>query len=262
MLMFLFSSIICLSLGAWFVVDHLHIIRIRQALIVCNRITGEPRRIIVGPRVAMIWPSEDTLLSLDLTMRTVYLSADDIVTTDLAVAASLNIFYAFDPVLFQAAKLDEILPVLTEIEGTIRSCADYLLRSLATRCTTADLLTVPISQNRLGRQLHHTLQSQTQQFGVRIFEVRLLYRPAPMILEAQLIAKRKQLEAESRAYALKVLTTVLNSDHKVMQEILPLELLQRMQQDNTASALNLSLPLVSEVNRQDPLTMQWMLASR
>ena len=258
----LLIGIICLSFGVWFILSHLHIIRIHQALITCNRITSKTHRIIVGPKVVVVWPLEGILLSLDLTMQAAHLKADDIVTTDLAIAASLDILYAFDPVLLQVAKLDEISPVLTEVDRMVRSCADYILRSLAARRTTDDLLTVPTWQGRLQRQLCNTIQSQTHQFGVHIHDIRLLFRPAPTILEARLIATRKQLEAEARAHGLKVLTTVLNREHNMIQEILLLELLQRMQQGNTATAFNPSQVVASKVNDQDPLTMQWILASR
>jgi hypothetical protein len=262
MLIFLLIVIICLSLGAWFVLCCLCVIPVRQVLVTYDRVTGNARRIIVGPRIAPVWPLESTL-SLDLTIRTAHLSASDVVTSDLAVTVSLDIFYASDPALLQAADLDRILPALTEVEAIVQSWADYILRSLATGYATAELLTVPARRSRLEGLLRNTLQDRMQPFGVRIYTIRLLCRPVPMMFEAQLAATRTELVAQARAQALAMLVAALGPDHNLAQ-ILPLEMLQRVQQGDPLllTALNLPLPVASKINHQDSLAMHWMLASR
>lgn len=248
---------ICLIPGLWLVLCCLRFVRVRQVLVIRGQITGAVRRIVVGPKMVFVWPLQYTQ-SLDLTMQTVHLEMNNILTADLAVTALLDVFYAFDSTLLRAADLDQILPALTNIEKIVESWADYILRSLAVGHSTAELLRVAGRQARLEERLRHTLQDRVQPLGVHIHTIRLLYRPAPMMLEAQLAAARTQLAAQARAQALEMLTTALGPNHDVAH-ILPLELLHRVQPGETVTALNLSLPTTTSNNESSAL--HWMLAS-
>lgn len=221
MVILLFLIIICLALGIGFVFSYLRIVCVRQALIIYDRVSGNVHRLIIGPRkVVLVWPLEKTL-SLDLTMQATNLNMNDVLTSDLAIATTLDIFYAFDPPLLQAADLNPVLPVLTEVERIVQSWANYILRSLAIEFTTSGLLTAPVLRARLEGRLHRTLQDRVQPLGVRICTIRLLCQPAPFILEAQLAATRTKLAAQAQAQALEMLTAALGPAGNVMQ-ILPL----------------------------------------
>jgi hypothetical protein len=260
-MLLLIIAAISLVLGAWLILCCLRVIRVRQGLVIYSRITGNVCHIIAGPRVVLIWPLQNTLL-LDLSIRAARLSANDLVTSDLAITASLDIFYAFDPTLLQAANLDWVLPALPQAERIVQAWADYILRSLATGCVTAELVTVPACRARLESQLRNTLQDRLQPLGLHVQTIRLLCRPAPMMLEAQLAAARTQLAAQARAQALELLASALGPDYH-LTDILPLELLQKIHpQGDSSTYLNLSLPVTSKMNDQDSLLMHWMLASR
>jgi hypothetical protein len=176
-----------------------------------------------------------------------------------AVAASLDIFFALEPALLRAANLDQILPALTEIEKIVQSWANYILRTLAAGHTTAELLTAPGQRARLENLLHHTLQDRLQPFGVRIYTLRLLYYPVPLMLEAQLVATRTELVAQARAHAMEKLAAALGPAHN-LSHLLPLELLQRIQADDT-TAFNFLLPVASQVENQDSFATHWVLTS-
>ncbi|MCB0166639.1 MAG: hypothetical protein KDI79_20590 [Anaerolineae bacterium] len=235
-------------------------VRIRQVLLIRGRITGTVHRTVVGPRIALVWPFQFSQ-SLDLTMQAVQLNMDDLVTTDLAVAASLDIFYTFDPAFLRNTDLNRILPALAGVEKIVQSWANYILRSLAAGYTTTELLTLPSHRAHLESLLRNTLQDRVQPLGIRIHTIRVLCRPAPMILEAQLAAAHTRLTAHARAQALAMLAAALGPETNVTQ-ILPLELLQKIQQGDTMTALNLSLPATSGVNSQDSLGLLLMLGSR
>lgn len=260
MLIFLMIFSISLIFSVGLILCGLHIVRVRQALIVYDYLTGRVRRTLIGPRIVIIWPFERTRI-LDLTMRAVHLNPNDIVTSDLAVTVSLDIFYALDPAFLQVANLDRVLPFLTNVEQIIRSWSGYVLRSLAAGSTTAELLAAPAHRARIEHLLHQTLQDRVQRFGVRIYTIRLLCHPTPILLEARLAAARTQLLAQARARALELLVTTLGPDHD-MSHILPLELLQRIQSGDAISAFNLSLPINSSINNPESLAIHWLLASR
>jgi hypothetical protein len=105
--------------------------------------------------------------------------------------------------------------------------------------------------------LHNTLQAQVQPLGVRIYTVRLLCRPEPTMLEAQ-------LAAQARAQELAALAAALGPGYN-MAQILPLELLDRLRRGDSRllTALNLSLPVApGDANGYTSPAMYWVLGSR
>jgi regulator of protease activity HflC (stomatin/prohibitin superfamily) len=255
------TGILCLVLGTCLARAFGRVVAVRQVMVVCGRITGGARRIVVGPRIAIVGPLESTRF-LDLTMQSVQLNADDVVTSDeLAVAASLDIFYAIDPSLLQVEDLDGVLPFLTKAERIVQAWTEYSLRSLASRFTTKELLAAPAVRSRIEGILKHTLQDRLGPFGMRIHTVRLLCRSTPRILEAQLVAKQTRLISEARAEAMRQLASMLGSNHNVSQ-LLPFELLQRVHEGESGllTALNLPLPTTSSDGDQSTLAMHWLVA--
>lgn len=259
MLIFLVVLLTSFIISIGFILCGLRVVRVRQALIAYSYLTGRVRRTLIGPRIVIIWPVERTRI-LDLTMRVIHLNPNDIVTSDLAVTVSVDIIYALDPAFLQRANLDRVLPFLTNAEQMIRSWSDYVLRSLATGFTTAELLAAPAHRAHIEHLLHQTLQDRVERFGVRIYTIRLLCYPAPTQLEAQFAAARTRLLAQARAQALELLVTTLGPDQD-MTHILPLELLQRIESGDAISAFNLSLPITSSVNPPESPAIHWLLAS-
>lgn len=235
----------------------LRVVRKHQAVAVYSRVTGHVHRIIANRKFILIWPLEQTLF-LDLLTQTIHLNANDIITSDLVVNASLDVSFGIDPDLLQ--KNPDSIP-LTAPETTVQSWADHILRALSADYTTTDLLATPIHRARLENLLKQTLQDRVAPLGLRIQTTRLLYYPVPLLLDAKLAAARTEMVAQARARSLELLVAALGSTGDVAR-ILPLELLQRLQgHEETVTAFNLSLPVNSVANYQDPLAIHWVLAS-
>lgn len=192
---FLLSALV----GAgWLLYRSLRLIRVRQAWVVYSRATGQARRLMARPGLALIWPTE-TSDCFDLSPRSLRLDAPELPTADLAVAISLDITYAFAADYLAAADLDAVQPLLPQAGPITRAWGVYILHALAAGCPTADLLSRPGCRARLERQLQDALQSRVQRLGVRIHAVRLIVSPTPALLQSRLMAQRVQLLAAACA---------------------------------------------------------------
>jgi len=207
---------ICTLLGVWFGITHLRLVRLNQALIICNGVTGTMRRLVIGPRATLLWPFEREV-PLDLAMQTGSLRLETVSTADLAVATTLDIFYTFDPALLQKTDLDRLLPAVPAVPKIVESWAEHILRSQVAGLTTADLLTNPAIQSRLQGRLTRTLQAILAQFGLKLHATRLLCQPVPAMLETQLAAKRTELKAQAQAQALATIAGALKLDGNLFQ---------------------------------------------
>jgi hypothetical protein len=246
MFILLFTGVAFLIFTIWLARWRLRMVRVRQALVVYSRVTESVQRVIIGPKKSLIGPLQQTLL-LDLTTQMVHLQVDNLTTADLSLTASLDIFCGFDPDLLQAANLNQTFPFLSKAEQVTQSWANHILRKLAAHYTTAELLTLPTHRTRFESALRHTLQDRLNLLGVRIYTLRLLYQPAPELLEAQLTVAQAQLAMEARTQALTKLISVLGSDHTA--QILLLELLQHVKPDHLLAGFNLSLPIIYKADR-------------
>jgi len=216
MYIILLSFVVCLILGLWVGLNYTRVIPLHRALIIRGRLMRQARRLVIGPAMTLVWPFEETV-GLDLSMQTVHLRPDHLATADLVVSASLDIVYAFDPLLLPAANLDRLLPAQAAIPGMVQSWADHTLRWQVAGLTTAELLAQPEIQSGVAEHLEQTLQTKLEPFGVRLHSVRLLCQPVPTLLDAQLAAKRTELRAQAQAQALTTLATALGPDGRLIQ---------------------------------------------
>jgi regulator of protease activity HflC (stomatin/prohibitin superfamily) len=198
----------------------LQVVRARQALVIYSSQTGDVRQVVPGPRLIFKVPLLEDTMTLDLTFQQVRLRLDDLITADcLAVEASLDVDFELHPDLLRAADINLIMPLLPKVGSVVENLAGYLLRAMVAQFTVADLLARPTLRARLEGQLHRTLGDHLRWLGVRVIATRLLLRPAPMLLEAE-------LTAQAQARALLALINTLGADRELLAQLLPLQLLQ------------------------------------
>ena len=172
----------------------LHIVGERQAAIVCDRLTGRVRRLIVGPGPALLLPWLDRMLPFDLTLRTLRVDAGNTATCDgFTVLACADIFFSLDAALLRAADLNQVLPFLDRPEASVRPWAEHTLRALAGEQTETSLLRRR-TQAEMGHQLQQELQAAVAPLGVRIHHVRLSCQRDPRLVEAQLAAQARGMQ--------------------------------------------------------------------
>ena len=244
---FLLILLLFLIIACWVWWQLLYLIPMRQVWLILNRASDRVSHIAIGPTAICLWPWQK-VVPIHLTPRGFTLKCDEIATADLAATTQLNVYYAFDPALLQAADLDKLLSSLEKIDNIVQTIANYILRSLISNWTTAELLTPPTCRSRLENQLQQTLQAQVQPFGLRIHTVRLIIQPTPAMLRAQLAASQIQVEAEARAQALAKLIHKIGPDHDLRQ-LLSLELLQMAQQGDSHLLTTLNLPFLGSANQ-------------
>jgi len=243
---FLLAFLFFLIVGCWVWWRLLYLIPVRQVWIILNRASDQAGQVFVGPGTICLWPWQK-VVPIDLIPRGFTLKCEDMVTADLAAATQLDIFYAFDSILLQAADLDKILPSLNKVGSIVQAWANYILRSLVADCTTTELLTHPACRSRLESQLQQTLQARIKSFGLRIYTVRLMCQPTPAMLQAQITASQMQVEAEGRAQALARIMHKLGPDHDLRQ-LLSLELLHMAQQGDSHLLTTLNFPYLESAN--------------
>jgi regulator of protease activity HflC (stomatin/prohibitin superfamily) len=243
---FLLTFLFFFIFGCWVWWRLLYLIPIRQAWISLSRFSGQAGQVYVGPGLICLWPWQK-VHPIDLAPQGFSLKGEDMVTADLAVVTRLDVFYAFDPILLQASDLDRIVPMFNKINSFVQAWAEYILRSLISGWSTAELLGHSACRHRLEKQLRHTLQTRVQPFGLRIYTVRLTCQPTPAMLRAQLAASQIQVEAEARAQALARLMNKLGPDHDLGQ-LLTLELLQMAQEGDSPLLATLNLPFLGSGN--------------
>jgi len=172
----------------------LHIVGERQAAIVCDRLTGRVRRLIVGPGPALLLPWLDRMLPFDLTLRTLRVDACNATTCDgFTVLACADIFFSLDAALLRAADLNQVLPFLDRPEASVRPWAEHTLRALAGEQAETSLLRRR-TQAEMGHQLQQELQAAVAPLGVRIHRVRLSCQRDPRLVEAQLAAQARGMQ--------------------------------------------------------------------
>lgn len=189
---FFLLSVICGLAGTGLLLYRsLRIVPVRQVWVICSRATGQFRRLITRPGLALIWPTE-TIHRFDLIPRSLRLDVAELPTADLAVAVSLDVTYAFAADYLAAADLDAVQPLLPKAGVITRAWAAHILHALAAGHSTASLLSVGC-RARVENQLQCTLQSRVQRLGLRVLAVRLLVSPTPMLLQSRLLAQRDRL---------------------------------------------------------------------
>ncbi len=242
---------ILVLVGGWLWFSAFSIVTVHQAFIIYSRITDHVIQVIAGPKAIFVWPWQK-VHQIDLTLQNLHLNLAGTATSNLAVDATLDIFYAFDAELLKMSDLDRILPSLHKTGRIVNSWSDYILRSLVAGCATIDLLSDPTCRIRLEKQILLTLQDRIQRFGLRVFTVRLICQPTPEMLQTQLTANRIKLEAQARSQALKQLASALGSRFDLTQ-ILSLDLLQAAQTNETPllTTFNLPVPDLMSLGRKE-----------
>ncbi len=230
------------------------IVRVRQALLIYSSQTGSVREIAVGPCLIFKLPLLEDTLALDLTFQQVNLRLSDLTTADcLAVEGSLDVDFELYPDFLRTADINRVMPFLPQIGTVVGSLGRYLLQATVGQFGAADLLTRPNMRARLEREILHALSERMRWLGVRIIAVRLLLRPAPSMLEAE-------LSAQAQARAVLALMNSAGMDRELLAQVLPLQLLQT-QAGNSHIIASLNLHPGSNGSAAAP-ELHWMVDER
>ena len=209
-------------------------------------------------------PFFEDAVALDLTQRVASLQFQDVVASDcFTVDASLDIGYSLEPTLLRATDLNRLLPFVTgDLERIVRVWADYILRSSMASFTAAELTTKPALRVRIEGQFLKVLQDRVKVFGVRVHMVRLICRPDPMWLQANLMARQAELAANVRAQGMAALATALGPRQNIAQTFpLELMLLSQMQQGEGRLLPVVDLLPARGSNGHTSPTIHWMFGS-
>ncbi len=196
------------------------IVPARQALLIYSSRTGNVHQIAVGPHLIFKLPLLEDTMALDLTFQQVNLRQSDLTTTDcLAIEGSLDVDFVLHPEFLRTTDINQVMPFLPKAAMVVGRLGRYLLQVMVGQCTASDLLTRPNMRVRLEREIHHALSESVRWLGVRVIGVRLLLRPAPVMLEAE-------LAAQAQARAMLALMNAAGEDRDLLAQALPLQLLQ------------------------------------
>lgn len=235
----------------WLLLSGFRIVPARQALLIYSSQTGSVHQIAVGPRLIFKLPLLEDAMALDLTFQQVNLRQSDLTTADcLAVEGSLDVDFHFHPDFLRTTDINRVMPFLPKAASVVGSLGRYLLQAMVGQFTASDLLTHPNMRIRLERDIHRTLSESVRWLGVRVLAVRLLLRPAPAILEAE-------LAAQAQARTVLALMNSAGVDRELLAQVLPLQLLQS-QTGNAHLVASLNLQSVAE-NRAIIPAMHWIV---
>ena len=210
-------------------------VKARQAVIVRNKITGNARRIEVGPCVADVLPFVEDAQLIDLHLRTTSLAVATAVTHDgLPMAADADAVWAIDPALLNEADLNEIMPLLDGLESLIRQRMNYVLRTTIGQYTMSAIQQIARKHNGLEQLVAARLQELVAPFGVRIYRIRLICQPEATMLNAR-------IAGEARAQELVALAGVFGQDVQ-MDALMRLELLEACRRSNRQPLTAFDLP--------------------
>lgn len=247
---------LCLAVAVLVVATCVRPVGARQALVILESATGNVRSVVVGPTRAIVLPLANDTHRLDLTAQKLSMTLSGLTTADcLPIDASLDVFYAFEPALLTADRLNQVLPFLTKIAPIAESWTTYNVRSLVAGVPVADLLAKPQLRARLEHQVHDILQTNLEPLAIRVSRVRLIFHPAAKMLEAN-------LEAQVRAKTLATLGALLGPQYQqTVAQILPLELLQGVlpHELSMMAALNAMRPASNGQNGQTTPVIHWVM---
>lgn len=223
----------------------------RQALLIYSSQTGSVHQIAVGPRLIFKLPLLEDTMALDLTFQQVNLRQSDLTTADcLAVEGSLDVDFHFHPDFLRTTDVNRVMPFLPKAASVVGSLGRYLLQAMVAQFTASDLLTHPNMRVRLERDIHRALSESVRWLGVQVLAVRLLLRPAPVMLEAE-------LTAQAQARAVLALMNSAGVDRELLAQVLPLQLLQS-QTGNAHLVASLSLQPGVAAGAASP-TLHWVV---
>jgi len=246
LLVFIVAVVLLVLLLAGF-----RIVPARQALLICSSQTGSVRQIVIGPRLTFKLPLLEDVMTLDLTFQQVNLRLSELTTADcLAIEGSLDVDFELYPDFLFAADINRIIPILPKADTVIGNLGRYLFQALVGQFGAGELLTHPNMRARLEREIHHALSERVRWLGVRVLAVRLLLRPAPVMLEAE-------LAAQAQARAVLALTNLAGVDRELLAQVLPLQLLQP-QTGNAHLVTSLSLQPGAGTGATSPV-LHWVV---
>ena len=195
------------------------VVRVRQALVVCDHATGKVRHLIVGPAVTPVLPLLEDVRVVDLSLQLTSLGAANVVTQDgLLVSAEMDVTWSIDPDLLRHSDLDQILPFLDDLTGPLLRLANYVLSSVLGRYRMSAILQAGGAQTGLERVVYHRLQDHLATLGARVHTVRLICQPEATMLNAR-------IAAEARAQELTALAAILGPQNQI-ESLMRLEMLE------------------------------------
>lgn len=212
---------VSLSLSLGLALLAFRVVRIRQALLICDRATGEALGIVVGPRLTSLIPFVETAILLDLKMRSLRLLPDGIVLSDgLRLQSDVEVFWRLDPELLKAAQIDLLVPLLDDMETSVRPWIHYALCKTLEGFSLSEVMQAHRRNLDLERMLLEYLDEVLSPLGVKVDAVRLICQPDPSIVSSR-------VAAEARSQALATLAAALGSADNY-EKLYRLEMLETM----------------------------------
>jgi hypothetical protein len=200
----------------------LRTVRVHEAVIVRDRFNGTAKRLVFGPHTADVLPFVEDAFPVDLRPRTISLSICPVVTADgLPLAADMDVLWAVSAERLAQAHLDEILPVLENLETHMRQRVSYALRQEIATHNLNWVLGFATRHGRLEKLVQSRLQDLVAFLGVEIESVRLICQLETTMLNAR-------VAGEARAQELMALTAVLGQGDQ-MEALMRLEMLKACQ---------------------------------
>lgn len=211
---------ILMGISCLFILAGVRIARVRQGLLIVNRLTGSVSRLAIGPDLTFVIPWLEDVVPVDLTIQLSQMQPESVVTSDqFAVDARLDLIFAHDAARLQTTDWNGILPFLPVTRMIVELLAGYLLRSAVIQFPLDALLAIPGNRIVLEGTLRQTLNDRLVWLGVHILDVRLILSPTPFMLEAEIAAR-------AQARALATLIDTVGLDQAQLAQLLPLHLLQ------------------------------------
>lgn len=247
----LVALVVSSVLLVWFMRAALRVVPEHQAFVVLDRFTGAVLSTAIGPKLTFLVPLIEKARPLDLALRSVSMSAGSVATRgcERVFVPVFEVLFAFDRQLLTPARLNEMLPVLDDIERVVRSAANYALRAVLAESYAASI-EAPGTRSRLEKRVREILGADLARMAISVLGVHLLVEPDPRVVEAA-------ASARIRAQELAFLATL--DSRTDTRRLLELQMLDRARKGDghlvTAFTLPLGVPGTRE--RDSDVSLQW-----
>lgn len=239
MWIFLILLVVAVIVGKVLASAILHVVRAREAVLVCDRVTGRVRQLTIGPSLVPVIPWLEETRALDLSQQMTRLGTTNVMTLNsMPLAAATDVLWSIEPTLLRQADLDQILPFLDDLATPIKAWTDYLLHAILARYSLTTILQTPRAHEGLEHLLSDRLQARVAILGVRIHTIRLICRLEPTVLNAR-------IAAEARAQELGILATVLGPQNQ-LESLMRLEMLESFRRSGSQLVTAFDIPESAE----------------
>lgn len=196
--------------------------RVQQAVIVRDRFTGKVKRMVIGPHMVDVLPFVEEMFAVDLRRRTMSMSVCPLVTADgLPLAADMDVVWLLTSERLEQVDLDDIMPVLENLETDMRQRISYALRQEIASRNLRSVLEFGVRHGLLEKLVQSRMQELVAFLGVEIESVRLICQLETTMLNAR-------VAGEARAQELMALTSVLGQADQI-EALMRLEMLKACQ---------------------------------